>query len=246
MLFVTGENVGSGEGLLAFTGRWSDRKKHLIMESRRRGTTLLSKTLSVLKQKPTVFISASGIGYYGNGGEKELTETSEKGTGFLSDVADVWESTTTLAKESGIRVVNLRFGVILSKDGGVLQKLYWPFYLGGGGPIGSGEQWMSWIALEDAIRAIQYSITKSSLQGPVNTCSPNPVRNKEFVQTLGSVLHRPAIIPMPEPIVRTVFGEMGDETLLVSQKGIPSKLLEAGFQFQYPHLKESIEKALAD
>jgi len=215
------------------------------MESRRRGTTLLSKTLSVLKQKPTVLISASGIGYYGNGGENTLTETSPKGTGFLSDVADVWESTTTIAKDNGIRVVNLRFGIILSQNGGVIQKLYWPFYLGGGGPIGSGQQWMSWVSLDDALRAIEYSISKSTLSGPVNVCSPNPVRNTEFVQTLGSALHRPAIIPMPEAAVKLVFGEMGDETLLISQKGMPSKLMENGFRFQHSTIQEGIQAALS-
>jgi uncharacterized protein (TIGR01777 family) len=214
------------------------------MESRRRGTLLLSQTIAALDSKPRVLVSASGIGYYGNGGDAELTESSPKGKGFLAEVADVWEGTTVKAREAGVRVVNLRFGVILSRSAGVLEKLYWPFFFGTGGPIGSGAQWMSWIALEDAVRAIEHSIHKDNLSGPVNACAPNPVRNADFVAALAAAMGRPAILPMPELAVRAIFGEMGEETLLVSQRGVPAKLQGSGFKFNHPEIREAMVAAL--
>jgi uncharacterized protein (TIGR01777 family) len=214
------------------------------MESRRRGTRLLSQALSTLKEKPAVLVSASGIGYYGNGGDKELTEASPKGSGFLSDVADVWEGSTAKAKDAGVRVVNLRFGVILSKSGGVVQKLYWPYFFGGGGPIGSGQQWMSWVTLEDAVRAIQHVIMRQEISGPINVCAPQPTRNADFATALGRAMGRPAIIPMPETAVRTIFGEMGDETLLVSQRGVPQKLTSSGFRFHHPDIGSALKAVI--
>lgn len=242
---LAGENVGSGDGLLAFTGRWTDRKKHHIMESRRRGTTLLSQALASLKAKPKVLVSASGVGYYGNGGDTELTERSGKGRGFLAEVADVWEGSTAKAREAGIRTVNLRFGVILAGSDGVLAKLYWPFFFGAGGPVGSGAQWMSWVTIDDAVRAIQHAISTKELSGPVNVCAPSPVTNAEFMRALGGAMGRPALLPMPEAAVRAVFGEMGEETLLVSQRAVPSKLTAAGFRFLHTDIADGMRVALS-
>lgn len=175
---------------------------------------MLSRALSSLQRKPAVFVSASGIGYYGSRGDAVLTEKEPKGEGFLSDVADVWESSCERAREAGIRTVNLRMGVVLSAQGGVVHKLYWPFFMGGGGPIASGQQYMSWLTLEDAVRGIQHVIHRADLSGPVNLCAPGSCTNAQFMQALAGAMGRPCLIPMPEPIVRTVFGEMGEETLL--------------------------------
>jgi uncharacterized protein (TIGR01777 family) len=239
-----GENIGSGDGPLAFTGRWTERKKHKIMESRRRGTLLLSQALASLQVRPKVLVAASGVGFYGSAGEAVLTESSPKGMGFLSDVADAAEANTARAKDAGIRVVSLRLGVVLSRKGGVVEKLYWPYFFGGGGPVGSGQQWMTWIELDDAVRAIRHIISKPDLVGPVNCCSPNPVRNRDFASAFGGAMGRPAIVPLPEAAVRAVFGEMGEETLLVSQRGYPKKLLESGFDFSHPEIGEALATAV--
>lgn len=247
VVHLAGENIGSGEGLLAFTGRWNERKKHAIMESRRRGTKLLAQALSSVRVKPRVLISASGVGFYGsNCGDTVLTEaTPQLGPeGFLARVSKVWEDETAPAREAGIRVVNLRLAPVISNDGGVIAKMRLPFSLGLGGPIGSGSQWMSWVSKEDAIRAIEYVMRKPELEGPVNVCSPNPVTNKEFVAAFAAALHRPALIPMPEVAVKAVFGEMGEETLLASQRAQPTKLSAAGFRFQQPDIASAIAAAL--
>jgi uncharacterized protein (TIGR01777 family) len=162
VVHLAGENIGSGSGgLSALTGRWSEEKKHSIMESRRKGTLLLAQTLAAVRRKPRVLVSASGVGYYGVGaGEGEVGEGAPKGGGYLADVADVWEASTAAAAGAGVRVVNLRLGVVLSGEGGPVEKLKLPFSLGLGGPIGSGKQWFSWVALEDAVRIVQYAITK--------------------------------------------------------------------------------------
>jgi uncharacterized protein (TIGR01777 family) len=239
-----GENIGSGEGYLAFTGRWTDRKKFDIMESRRRGTALLSKALASLERPPAVLVSASGVGFYGDGGEAELTEAAPRGRGFLADVADVWESSTAPARDAGIRVVNLRFGVILSAGGGVVEKLWLPAKLGGAGPIGPGTQWVSWVALHDAVRVAQFAVASPGLSGPVNVCSPAPARNADFIRALAGALGRPAIVPLPEFAVRAVFGEMGQETLLVSQRAVPKKLEAAGFRFKYTDIRDAMAAAV--
>jgi len=169
-----------------------------------------------------------------------LDETFPKGTGYLAEVADVWEKSTAPAASAGIRVVNLRFGVVLSREAGVIEKLHLPFSLGLGGPIGSGRQWFSWVSSEDAVRILHYSLSSDDLTGPINACSPNPVRNSEFVGALASAMHRPAFIPLPEAIVKGVFGEMGEETLLPSLKGVPKKLQQAGFVFKHPSIEAAI------
>ncbi len=237
--------MGSGDGPLAFTGRWTERKKHLIMESRRRGTALLARALSVVERKPSVFVSSSGVGYYGSQGDRELDESSPQGRGFLADVASVWERETGVAARAGIRCVQLRFGVILSSRGGVVQKLQVPFSLGLGGPVGPGTQYLSWISLADAVRAVEHAIHSDALRGPVNTCSPNPVTSRDFSAALGRALHRPALIPLPESVVRMVFGEMGEETLLVSQRAVPKRLSESGFRFLYPDIDGALRAAVS-
>jgi hypothetical protein len=245
VVHLAGENIGSGDGgALGVLGRWSDRKKHAIVESRRRGTLLLARAVASLRARPRVLVSASGVGFYGDCGERELTEAAPKGRGFLADVADVWESSTAQAREAGVRCVQLRFGVILSRDGGVLEKLYWPFFLGGGGPVGAGSQWMSWVSRRDAVRAIEFSIAHEALSGPVNCCSPQTARNAAFMQALGRAMGRPAIVPMPELAVRTLFGEMGEETLLASQRAVPKKLIDAGFSFSSPSIDQGMEDSL--
>jgi len=241
---LAGENIGSGEGPLAALGRWSDRKKHAIVESRRRGTLLLARSLAALKRKPRVLVSASGVGFYGDAGDAALTEASPKGRGFLADVADVWEASTAPAEEAGVRVARLRFGVVLSRAGGVVEKLYWPFFLGGGGPVGSGRQWVSWVALPDAVRAIQFAIAHESVRGAVNACSPEPVRNADFMRALGRAMGRPSLVPLPEAAVRLVFGEMGEETLLASTRALPVKLLAAGFNFDFSGVESAMAEAV--
>jgi hypothetical protein len=245
--FPAGENIGSGEGFLAFTGRWTVRKKHDIMESRRRGTLLLGQALASLKQKPRVLVSASGVGFYGCRAEaagRLLTEEDPKGSGFLADVADVWERSTDPAKAAGIRVVTLRFAPILSKDGGLVQKMYVPFNLCLGGPMGSGNQHLSWVTLPDAVRAIEHAIARPELEGAVNVAAPNPVTNAEFANKFAAALGRPATIPMPEETVKTVFGEMGEETILADQQVSSAKLQASGFRFLHTTVEEGIRAAL--
>lgn len=226
-------------------GRWTDEKKKRIRESRVRGTRLLGDALANLAQQPKVMISASAIGYYGNRGDETLTEESAPGDDFLSDVCVEWEKATDLAKEKGIRTVNARFGIILDKDGGALKKMLPPFKMGIGGRIGDGKQWMSWIALDDVIGAIRFALTNDSLQGPVNFVAPNPVRNAEFTKTLGRVLSRPTIFPIPAFGVRLAFGEMADALLLTSQKVEPARLEAAGYVFQYSNLDNALRQAVA-
>ena len=227
-------------------GRWSDEKKKRIRESRVKGTRLLGDALANLTQQPKVMISASAIGYYGNRGDETLTEASSPGDDFLSEVCVEWEKATDLAKEKGIRTVNARFGIILDKDGGALKKMLPPFKMGIGGRIGDGKQWMSWIALDDVVGGIKFSLTNDSLQGPVNFVAPNPVRNAEFTKTLGRALSRPTIFPIPAFGVKLAFGEMADALLLASQRVEPGKLGEVGYQFKYSRLDDALRRAIAE
>jgi len=244
VVHLAGENVGSGEGVLAATGRWTARKKFDILESRRRGTALLAGSLAALARKPRVLVSASGVGFYGLGcGEAALREDAPRGRGFLAEVAGVWEGATVRAAEAGVRVVNLRFGVVLAGSGGALAKMAPPFWLGLGGPVGGGRQWMSWITLEDAVRAVQHAMACEALSGPVNACAP-AVRNADFAAALGAAMGRPAALPLPEAAVRALFGEMGEETLLSSVRAMPDKLLASGFFLKNPEIKEALRGAL--
>jgi len=232
----------AGESIAA--KRWSDEQKKKIRDSRVDGTKLLSTTIASLTRPPKVFVSASAIGFYGDRGNEALTETSSSGTGFLADVCKEWETATQPAKDKDIRVVNVRTGVALSTKGGALQKMLPIFLLGGGGIIGDGNQYMSWLSLDDEIGAIEFALTTDSLSGPVNIVSPNPVTNKEFTRVMGEVLHRPTIFPLPAFAARIIMGEMADELLLSSQKVIPEKLTAAGYKFVYPGLKEALSHAL--
>ncbi len=227
----------AGESLL---GKWTEAKKKGIRESRVNSTRLLSQTLCRLRKPPSVFICASAIGYYGNRGEDVLTEQSSKGEGFLADVCEEWEEAARPAVEEGIRTINLRIGAVLSPKGGALKQMLPIFRWCIGGALGTGMQYMSWIIIDDLIKVIDYVMHQQRLAGPINVVSPHPVTNKEFTKTLGHVLHRPTFLIVPKFAVRLIFGQMGEELLLSSQKVIPKKLEESGFLFTYPHLEEAL------
>ncbi|MDT5123389.1 MAG: uncharacterized protein QOC96_2871 [Acidobacteriota bacterium] len=232
----------AGENLA--TGRWTDEKKKRIRESRIKGTRLLSETLAQLNEKPAVLVSASAVGFYGSRGDEILTEQSASGSDFLAEVCREWELATQAAAQAGIRVVNLRFGVIFSGEGGALKKMLLPFRMGVGGKIGSGHQYMSWIALDDAVGAIEHALTNETLRGPVNAVAPQAATNREFTKTLGRVLSRPTIFPVPAFAARLAFGEMADATLLSSQRVEPERLNEAGYAFKYPTLEAALRHVL--
>ena len=225
-------------------GRWTDEKKRRIRESRVKGTKLLGDALANLTIPPKTFICASAIGYYGNRGDEILTEASTPGDDFLANVCAEWEQATALATEKGIRVVNARFGVILAAEGGALRKMLPPFRMGVGGRIGSGKQWMSWIALDDVVGGLNFALTNDSLRGPVNFVAPNPVTNAEFTKTLGKVLSRPTLFPIPAFGVRLMFGEMGEALLLGGQRVEPAHLKSGSYQFQYAELGEALQHLL--
>ncbi|MEQ9068645.1 MAG: TIGR01777 family oxidoreductase, partial [Gimesia chilikensis] len=216
--------------------RWSPEVKQKIFNSRFQSTSLLASQLASLEQKPSVFLCASAVGFYGDRGEERLDESSPRGEGFLADVCQAWEQATLPAQDAGIRVVNMRFGMILDRKGGALGQMLTPFKMGVGGRLGSGKQYWSWIALPDVINALQFCLNHSELAGPVNFVAPDEVTNLEFTKTLGKVLSRPTCLPVPAWGVKTAFGEMGQELMLTSARVIPKKLTEAGFQFQYPQL----------
>jgi uncharacterized protein (TIGR01777 family) len=191
-----------------------------------------------------VFISASAVGYYGDRGEEILREESTSGSGFLAEVCRQWEAAVQPVAAAGIRAVQMRLGVVMSAEGGALQKMLLPFRLGLGGRLGDGRQWWSWVSADDVAGAIQHVMDHQELQGPVNTVSPNPVTNVEFTKALAAVLKRPAIFPMPEFAVRLVFGEMGEELFLASERVAPAKLTASGYQFKRPELREALEAIL--
>jgi hypothetical protein len=226
------------------TGRWNAAKKRAIRESRVKSTRLLCETLARLSSCPRVLVTASASGYYGNRGDEVLREESGPGSSFLSQVCQEWEAATKLAAACGIRVVNLRFGFVLSGAGGGLAKMLPAFKMGVGGRIGSGRQYLSWIAIDDLVQIILFVATGEALHGPVNAVAPNPVTNLVFAKTLGRVLGRPAILPMPAFAVRLAFGEMGRELLLASARLEPARLLSAGYQFRFPQLEGALRHLL--
>lgn len=233
---LAGENV---------FGRWTDEKKAHIRNSRVQSTRLLSKALAQLPERPRVLICASAVGYYGSRGDEVLREDSMAGTGFLAEVCREWESAADIAREAGIRVIHARFGVVLSKEGGALQKMLLPFKLGLGGPIGSGRQYFSWITTDDVIGALRFALDKEKLAGAVNLVAPEPVTNREFTQTLAGVLRRPAIMPLPAFALKLALNpESANETLLASQRAIPEKLLVNGYKFQHPNLANALSTIL--
>jgi hypothetical protein len=224
--------------------RWTESRRLEILESRVRGTELLVRTAAALDPRPAVFVSAGGIGIYGNRGDEILTEESELGSGFLADVAKAQEAAADPAREAGIRVVALRQGIVLSKCGGAVQKMLTPFRLGLGGRVGSGRQWWSWVSLDDLVAAYRFALA-SDLDGAVNVTSPNPATSEQFVKALGRALKRPTVFPLPEVAVRTLFGEMGEATLLEGQRALPARLLDAGFEFAHPEIDDAMRAALA-
>src|SRR5438132_2466544 len=232
----------AGEGIAE--GRWTDEKKRKIRDSRVNGTHLLSEAMAKLARKPRAFLCASATGFYGDRGDELLDEESESGGGFLAGVCREWEKATEPATKAGVRVVNLRFGPILSDKGGMLAKMLTPVKLGLAGKIGSGKQFISWIAIDDVVGAIKLALKNDSLHGPVNVVAPNPVTNEAFTKMLGHVLSRPTVMAMPAFAARLAFGEMADEMLLVSQQVVPKKLEAAGYEFQYPNLEAAFRKYL--
>lgn len=232
----------AGESIAA--GRWTAETKRRIRDSRILGTRLLAESLIRLMRRPRVLVTASAIGIYGDRGDEILNEDSPLGSDFLAGVGREWEAAAKPAADAGIRVVHLRFGIILAREGGALPRMVRPFMLGAGGPIGSGRQWMSWIALEDAIAAVLEGLGNEQARGPINAVAPEPVRNAEFAAALGAVLHRPALIPAPAFALRLLFGEMADAALLASQRVVPSRLEALGFRFRHPTLPEALEAIL--
>ena len=236
VVHLAGENIASR--------RWTSKQKRRIRDSRVIGTVLLAKTLAKQTNPPKVFVAASAIGFYGSRGDEALTEESGAGTGFLADTCKVWEAAAEPVLAKGIRLVTMRTGIVLSPKGGALAKMLLPFKLGVGGKVGSGAQYMSWIALGDMAAAILHAILTETLSGPVNFVAPNPATNMEFTKTLGRVLKRPAIFPLPAFVAKKVFGEMGKELLLGSTRVEPKKLEASGYQFKYPELECALHRAL--
>jgi len=235
VVHLAGENI---------FGRWTASKKERILQSRRQGTELISRTIARLDHRPHVLVSASAVGYYGDSGERPVDESDGPGKGFLAEVCQAWEEATRPAAEADIRTVRLRIGLVLSADGGALKMMLTPFRLGLGGRIGSGGQYMSWIHVDDLVRAIEQAILDDALTGPVNAVAPNPVTNRQFTKTLGGLLRRPTVFAVPSFAAKLAFGEMAEETLLSGQRVEPKKLQERGFQFEYPELEDALRREI--
>jgi len=233
----------AGESVAA--GRWNAARKARIRESRVGGTSLLSKALARLEPRPKTLLCASAVGYYGDRGDEILREASAPGSNFLASTCAEWEAAPGPAIDAGIRVVLHRIGVVLSREGGALARMLTPFRLGAGGRLGSGKQWMSWISLEDLVGVFQHTLATAALEGPVNAVAPTPVTNAEFTKTLGRVLSRPTVFPMPAFAARLAFGELADELLLASARVEPARLLATGYRFRHPTLEEALRAVLA-
>jgi len=225
-------------------GRWNAAKKARIRDTRVQGTKTLVESLTKTAHPPQVFICASAIGYYGDRGDEIMREESAPGSDFLAQVCREWETATQPATNAGIRTVNTRFGVILSRNGGALPKMLPPFRMGVGGRIGTGRQWMSWIHIADVVGAIEHALDNPSVSGAVNVVGPNPAMNAEFTRTLARALHRPAIVAMPAFAARVAFGEMGDALLLASQRVEAAKLTANGYRFQFEDLSAALAALL--
>lgn len=232
----------AGENIL---GRWTSAKKEEILQSRVCGTTVLCETLAQAKHKPKVIINGSAMGYYGDQQAAIVDENTSAGTGFLAEVAINWENAAKPAIDAGIRTVFLRTGLVIGRQGGVLKNMLLPFQLGLGGKLGSGEQYMSWIAMADVLSIVTFLLEHPTIAGPVNMVAPSPVSNSEFTQTLGRVLKRPTLLPMPAFIARMVFGELADEALLSSTRVYPSALEQAGYQFKFKDLESCLAECLS-
>jgi uncharacterized protein (TIGR01777 family) len=233
----------AGEGLA--DKRWSDEQKRRILESRVKTTDLLARSLAELDPKPTVLVSGSAIGYYGDRGDEELTEESSGGTGFLADLVRQWEAATAPAEQAGIRVVHTRTGIVLSAQGGALKKQLPLFRFGAGGRLGSGRQYQSWVSIDDEVGGIVHALRTDAISGPLNLTAPEPVTNREFTATLGRVMSRPTIAAVPRfALAVALGGELVDEVLLASQRVRPARLQATGYQFKHPSLEGALRAVL--
>jgi uncharacterized protein len=227
-------------------GRWSAARKAELRSSRIDTTSALITALAKMNARPRVLVSASATGFYGNRGDEMLTEESQPGDDFLSMLAKDWEAEALKAEAIGIRVVLVRFGIVLARQGGALPKMMVPFRLLAGGKIGSGQQWMSWISLNDVIEILRLALERGELRGPLNVISPQPVKNAEFTKTLASAMHRPALFPAPAFALRLALGEMADALLLSSQRVLPKKLESLGYRFRHADLKSALSAVLRE
>ncbi|MCH7818173.1 MAG: TIGR01777 family protein [Candidatus Marinimicrobia bacterium] len=232
----SGKNIG--------LGRWTEKSKKVIYDSRIQSTTLLSESISKLNNPPESFMSSSAVGYYGETGRALVNEGVEPGKGFLSDLCVKWEKATMPAVKAGVKVIQLRSGVVFSAKGGALAKMLTPFRIGIGGRLGDGSQYLSWIMIEDYVRAVYHLMTFENIQSPVNIVSPEPVTNREFTKILAKVLNRPAIIPIPAFVLKTLLGQVAEEILLSSTRAIPQLLMGSGFEFKYPELEDALKRCL--
>lgn len=232
---LAGANVGQ---------RWTPPHRRAILESRVDGTALIARTAAGLSPRPAVLVSASAVGIYGNAGDAACDESARVGDDYLAQVCRVWESSADAARAAGIRTVYLRFGVILSRHGGALGKLLPIFRLGAGGRVGSGRQWMSWLAMDDAVGIVRFALEHGDLSGAANASAPAPVTNADFTEVLARVVRRPALFPVPAFALNLVFGEMAQATLLASQRVVPRRLLDAGYAFRHATLEPALRAAV--
>lgn len=233
---LAGENIASG--------RWTKKRKQTILESRLNAGEAIVEAVKQTHQKPKVVIQASGIGYYGSGSDEILDESSPPGSGFLPEVAAQWESSTKEVESLGVRHVVIRTGIVLGMDGGALPRLVRPFRFFVGGPLGSGKQWFSWIHLSDEVKVIRLLMEKENLHGVFNLTSPGALQQKDFCRVLGKAMRRPSWLPVPGFLMRLLMGEMAEELLLSGQRVIPKRLLEAGYEFQYPEAGSALQEIL--
>ncbi len=236
VVHLAGDNIASG--------LWTPEKKARIRNSRVQGTQLLSETLAGLQRPPKVFLSASATGFYGHRGDEILTEDSAAGAGFLAEVCREWEAATEAARQKGIRVGHLRFGIVLARQGGALGRMLPVFKLGLGGRLGDGRQYWPWLVLDDALGVVWHALTHESLHGPMNVVAPQAVTNREFTQTLARVLRRPALFPLPAVLARLLFGEMAGALFFASARVEPRRLLAGGFHFAHPQLEGALRHLL--
>jgi uncharacterized protein len=238
---VGAEAVVNMGGASIVAGRWTEARKKLLRTSRVDSTRALIAALEKMNAKPGVLISASAVGFYGNRGDEILTEDSAPGNDFLGNLTKDWETEALRAEQFGTRVVLARFGIILASEGGALPKMMVPFKFGVGGRIGDGQQWMSWVTLEDVVAILRLALIKRELRGPINVVAPEPARNANFVKELAKAMHRPAIFPAPAVALRLAMGEMADALLLSSQRAVPQKLTREGYSFASRNLKDALE-----
>jgi uncharacterized protein (TIGR01777 family) len=236
VVHLAGENIAGR--------RWTAAFKQQLLDSRVKGTRLIADAIAHVAHKPRTFVCASAIGYYGDRGDELMTESSPSGNDFLADICRQWEAACEPARRAGVRVVNARIGVVLSREGGALAKMLTPFKFGVGGVMGSGRQYISWISIDDLVAALAFILANDSVRGPVNLVAPNPATNAEFTAALGRVLHRPTVLPMPAPLARLLFGEMADATMLSSTRVAPQALIDTAFRFQYPALEPALRHLL--